>query len=304
MAASLTEKAPPTTPLLDHIVILVPHAFVASPPAWLRAAFAVYPGGRHADGRTENVLVLLADGVYLEFIAFVPALDPAERRRHRWGREPEGTVIDWALTLPGAPDGKEGDGDDDGIPRAVAAAFAEVRENIARAGTPLSYGTLVAGGRTRPDGEVLRWATAAAYRTVSAAAAGEKEPVEPGLLPFWCLDATPRARRVPYEQDGVTTHGCGAVGAAIVALTPPAAAQADLERVYGALLGEGWALRAPVARPEHPGARFRLDRGDDAPGSLRLHLFTNKSDLAGRTVGGEVGPGLSLAFELVFAGSQ
>lgn len=319
MASTLTTDATPsltpTTPLLDHIVILVPHAFVAAPPAWLREAFTVYPGGRHADGRTENVLVLLADGAYLEFIAFVPGLDPEARRCHRWGREAEGTVIDWALTLPtGDEDGK---GAEDGVPQ--AAAFGEVREKVARAGTSLTYGSLVAGGRTRPDGEVLRWATAAAYRSVAATAtapppqddvAAGTEPVEPGSLPFWCLDATPRALRVPYRQDGVTTHGCGAFGPALVALAPVAGARADLERVYGALLGTSssgpapsWALRTPAGQPEHPVAHIRLD-GDGAPGSLRLHLFTNKSDFAGRIVGGEVGQGLSLAFELVYTGPQ
>ena len=60
------------TPILDHIVILVPHETLTNLPPWLTDAFTVLEGGRHADGVTENKLILLQDGVYFELIAFVP----------------------------------------------------------------------------------------------------------------------------------------------------------------------------------------------------------------------------------------
>lgn len=46
-------------------------------------AFTISPGGRHADNRTENRLVIFADGSYLELIAFIND-DPEKREGHWW----------------------------------------------------------------------------------------------------------------------------------------------------------------------------------------------------------------------------
>jgi hypothetical protein len=67
----------------SHIIILVPYELLTSPPSWLTSAFTVSPGGRHADNRTENRLILLADGSYIELIAFIND-DPALREGHWW----------------------------------------------------------------------------------------------------------------------------------------------------------------------------------------------------------------------------
>ncbi|KAF3343175.1 Putative zinc transporter 8 [Verticillium dahliae VDG2] len=102
-----------SAPFLDHLVILLPHAALISPPEWLRSAFHLYPGGQHADNRTANTLVLLPDGTYLELIAFLPHAPPAARASHPWGREPDGhltggrtqkdgTEIRWATSFPEA----------------------------------------------------------------------------------------------------------------------------------------------------------------------------------------------------------
>ncbi|OCL03243.1 hypothetical protein AOQ84DRAFT_392409, partial [Glonium stellatum] len=71
-------------PQLDHIVILLPHADLLNPPAWLTKHFTISPGGRHADNRTENKLILFQDGSYIELIAFIDD-DPARRAGHWWG---------------------------------------------------------------------------------------------------------------------------------------------------------------------------------------------------------------------------
>lgn len=206
-------------------MILIPHAFLASPPAWLSAPFRFAPGGRHADGLTENALVLLADGSYLEFIAFVPE-ESGHRHRHRWGRKTEGTVIDWALTLhaSGDDDGGDGDGGDGKVRH--AAEFREIQNRVERAGrgdNGIAYADPVRGGRLRPDGVELRWAVASARRReVEGGGGGGGDgtwgPVEPGQLPFWCLDETPRRLRVPFEEDGgeKTRHPTGVVGVAEV----------------------------------------------------------------------------------------
>lgn len=85
-------------PILDHIVILVPHKTRLQLPSWLTDAFTVLTGGRHADGVTENKLILFQDGVYLELISFLPGKEE-ERTSHTWGQCREGHIIDWANTL-------------------------------------------------------------------------------------------------------------------------------------------------------------------------------------------------------------
>ncbi|GJN89814.1 hypothetical protein Rhopal_002803-T1 [Rhodotorula paludigena] len=114
-------------PALDHVIILVPHDVLHNLPTSLTSAFTVTPGGTHADGLTENKLVIFEDGAYLELIAFVPGVEPSKRDSHWWGRKQAG-IIDFALTSP-----------------AVLERF------------PSSYNPPVAGGRQRPDGEEVKW---------------------------------------------------------------------------------------------------------------------------------------------------
>ncbi|KAJ5155797.1 hypothetical protein N7492_008600 [Penicillium capsulatum] len=92
------------TPILDHIVILVSHTVLSGISQHIEGQFTLAPGGNHADGLTTNKLILLSDGVYLEFIAFFDHVDPERRRKHRWGNQKEGTIIDWAFTLPSESD--------------------------------------------------------------------------------------------------------------------------------------------------------------------------------------------------------
>ncbi|KAI0123528.1 glyoxalase-like domain-containing protein [Xylariales sp. AK1849] len=284
-----------TTPRLDHLVVLVPHSCLTSPPKWFAELFTLYPGGKHADGATENTLVLLPDGSYIEFIAFVPGIDPAKREEHKWGKKKEGTVIDWAFTLPGSTG--EGLGEQE-------AAFKEIQERVRGTNTGISYGNLVSGGRHRPDGELLKWAVAAAYHT-------EEDPpkaLEPGQLPFWCLDDTPRNLRVPYTQPGVTNHATGAVGVALVSVTPNDEEEvANLDKVYDALLGEEgadadslWDFKTLTGDELHAGGQIRLEAVGDAP-SVSFSLFTDSELFAGQKVGGKLDDSTALEFELVAA---
>lgn len=284
-------------PTLDHIVILVPHSFLSAPPKWFADLFTFYPGGRHADGLTENTLVLLPDGSYLEFIAFVPGIGPAAREAHKWGRKREGTVIDWALTLPGS---------ESGGPGAQRAVFDRIRGRVVgAAGTRgIGYGDLTAGGRSRPDGVVLKWATSGAYRGSDGGAAAEA--LEPGQLPFWCLDETPRGLRVPYLDPGVSEHPTGVVGVALVSITPDDDGDVEsLDKVYGALLGEQdadsdslWDLKTLAGETLHDGGQVRLEAVGAAPG-ISIAFFTNSERFAGTKVGGRVTEDVSLEFELV-----
>lgn len=237
------------TPLLDHVVVLVPAATLSSPPSSLTSRFTLFPGGRHADGLTRNGLVAFADGVYVELIAFDPA-DPAEdaddfarrRRAHWWGRETERRVVDWAYTLAGPDDAEE--------------RFKEVQGRVSSsggaAGAPsVEYADPVPGGRTRPDGAQLKWAVAfpRLSDTAPSSADGDGLPASVrGAAPFWCFDRTPRELRVPLEAEGgrFTVHPCGARGVVGVTVrVPPLGGGAaagtvgfdELARVYQAVHG-------------------------------------------------------------------
>ncbi|PYI24107.1 Glyoxalase/Bleomycin resistance protein/Dioxygenase superfamily [Aspergillus violaceofuscus CBS 115571] len=212
----------PPQPLLDHIVLLVSHPTLDSLPARLTETFHLAPGGTHADGLTTNKLILLQDGVYLELIAFVDGIDPETRRSHRWGTRPENTVIDWALTLDS---GKE---------------FGAVQRRVEgrRPVTGIAYTDPVAGGRVREgDGVRLEWEISSA---VVSAVDGDEGKVGVGRLPFWCLDTTPRAWRVPYEDEGegLTRHPSGVTGVTEVTVVVPEGERERLSEVYTAVLGE------------------------------------------------------------------
>jgi catechol 2,3-dioxygenase-like lactoylglutathione lyase family enzyme len=176
---------------IDHIVILVRNLEEAIAD-YTALGFTVTPGGVHADGATHNALVPFDDGSYLELIAFT-----REASGHRWWSHHAagGGLVDFAV-LPGDPEGD------------IAAARAR--------------GLDIAGptnaGRTRPDGQEVRWLLGA--------------PADPAL-PFLCGDVTPRALRVP---DGAARrHANGAVG--LDGITVAVADAEAAAKNYAALLG-------------------------------------------------------------------
>ncbi|KAK6863549.1 glyoxalase/Bleomycin resistance protein/Dioxygenase superfamily [Apiospora arundinis] len=250
-------------PLLDHVVIL------------------------HRDGVTENVLVFFADGSYLELIAFVDN-DTGEKGRpgHRWGGQKEGSVIDWALTLLSDPSTGEEPTD---VPESTRAEFQEIQRGMKATGAGrIGYQDLVGGGRNRPDGEVLKWATSSA----EDAAAGK--PLEPGVLPFWCLDVTDRLLRVPYREQALAKHASGAVVVAVLQVAPPSSSASDLRPVYDVLFSkvqqgdDSRAGRWTVETPE-PGHH----KGGE------VHLV--EQGASRRKIGGPVTDQIRLEFEFVSA---
>lgn len=133
--------------------------------------YSVIPGGTHADGVTYNALVVLADGVYLELIAFVHPGTPDSS--HRWGSARPGGWIDFAYL---------------GLCSDVDRV---INERAARDGSGVVYAKGVDGGRETPGGEggkdkkTLLWRVTCPER---------KHGV--GRLPFFCADVTPREWRV------------------------------------------------------------------------------------------------------------
>ncbi|CAK7200216.1 hypothetical protein SEUCBS139899_002907 [Sporothrix eucalyptigena] len=257
-------------PALDHIVLLVPHGVLQALPAWLTGALTVIPGGQHAGGVTENQLVLFQDGFYIEIIAFVGGSgsdeeDTRRRRGHRWGGKPDGHIIDWAVGLSGTLEETDKE-------------FSEIQKNVGAAGAKLAYKDLVAGGRTTPDGVVLKWATA------SPTAVPEGSEDVTGLLPFWCLDRTDRKLRVPYAtQPELAQHPSGAIGVAGVILHISDEALVErLRKIYNVLFGESkgdeWKLAVPESSFKHaPTLKIAHDKTQQngaGQGWIELALFS------------------------------
>jgi catechol 2,3-dioxygenase-like lactoylglutathione lyase family enzyme len=179
---------------IDHLVILVRDLAQATAD-YTSVGFVVTPGGTHADGATHNALVSFADGTYLELIAFV---EPDRPQAHPWWprlAKGEG-LVDFALRS------------DD---------LAADADRWRAQGLPVQGPQ--DGGRTRPDGQELRW------RTVRFGA--------PSVLPFVIQDVTPRELRVPGED--ATAHPIGVTG--IAGLTVAVEALAPAVQAYTALLG-------------------------------------------------------------------
>src|SRR5437762_400207 len=86
----------PTTPSLDHIILLLPYSTLVNPPQSLTKTFTLTPGGRHADNKTQNKLLVFESGFYIELIAFIPP-EEESRRGHWWGGK-WGGFVDWAVT--------------------------------------------------------------------------------------------------------------------------------------------------------------------------------------------------------------
>ncbi|EME89656.1 uncharacterized protein MYCFIDRAFT_213752 [Pseudocercospora fijiensis CIRAD86] len=165
---------------LDHVVLLLPYQDIVDPPAWITDNFTVSPGGRHADNRTENKLVLFKDGTYLELIAFIND-DPEKREGHWWDKSYG--VVDFALTTSSEDFGELGG----------------IKDRLSKTDTGISYTSPKVGGRKRPDGVELQWRVTFPTGT------------DRGSVPFWCHDVTPRDRRVPLS-DAATSHPSGALG--------------------------------------------------------------------------------------------
>ncbi|CAK7268747.1 hypothetical protein SEPCBS57363_003249 [Sporothrix epigloea] len=265
-------------PTLDHIVLLVPHDVLRDLPSWLTSAFTVTPGGQHTGGITENQLILFQDGVYIEIIAFVHnsssgGEEKGQRRAHRWGRQPEGHIIDWAVGLAAAAD-----------PEDAEMEYGRIQKQVKASGAGLAFENLVAGGRTTPDGVVLKWATAS-----PADRSGNPNKDVIGSLPFWCLDRTERKLRVPYvARPELARHPLAVVGVAGVTLyvADPTLLE-RLRSVYNVLFGDGntkdgWVLSVPEPRGNLQLPRLRLAY-DTAGQKIQLSLYTTGS---AQTVGG------------------
>jgi hypothetical protein len=234
-------------PQIDHVVFLLPYALIQSPPTWLTSAFTLSPGGRHADNRTENRLILLADGSYLELMAFIDD-DPKNREGHAWDK-PYG-IVDWALTITSEeqPDVKK-------INSRLEGKDSEVR-----------YADPVAGGRKRPDGVELKWKVT------------NPTGIERGAVPFWCHDVTEREKRVPVSKEA-TEHPSGALGVAGIRVGVDDGRVKAVSEAVGAIVGnENLGLGVPKAVDGLKDPWVQVQTADGHALKLELVLQTAGAD--------------------------
>jgi catechol 2,3-dioxygenase-like lactoylglutathione lyase family enzyme len=157
---------------LDHVVISVTD-LQAAMRDFQNAGFRLQYGGKHADGITENALILFADGSYLELIALTT------------GQQREAAGFKQLLRENG--EGYTG----------YALYSDDLVEDL---NTMEAQGIYVSpirpGGRARPDGVVLQWRIAL---------------LDNGMSPFVIQDDSPREWRVPAFGEDVL-HENGARG--------------------------------------------------------------------------------------------
>lgn len=180
------------TQSIDHIVIAVADLDAAMAD-YAALGFTVLPGGEHPRG-SRNALVVLADGAYLEIIAFarpVPGF--------RWWKvldEAGSGLVDYALLPAGSLD--------------------EDTARIRAAGIAIEGP--IDGERLQPDGTRIAWRSS--------------RPPEPDI-PFLCDDVTPRALRVPEGKVRRHPNGVTGVAGITVAVRDLAASVARYKALTG-----------------------------------------------------------------------
>ena len=208
---------------IDHAVIFVKDLNEATAD-FERVGFQVTPGGTHAGGLTKNALIALADGTYLELLAFTVPVTSENLAQLEGGRR---TAMDRRFL----PRGGEGEGFRD-----FALGTIRLRDAIDSAN---ASGLLVEGPfpgrRVRPDGTEVSWLLAF--------------PRDPEL-PFLIEDTTNRDLRVPGGK--ATRHPNGVVGLSEIVV--------HVDDFDGAVDRYGRLLRSQADKTEDA-AVFHLDNG-------------------------------------------
>lgn len=217
--------------------------------------FTVFYGGQHADGNTENCLIVFQDSAYIELISLVnrAVLD-----------DPNGMHA--TLFNPG-----EG-----------WAGFALLSDNLERDVSVMHERGLTLSGphdnsRYRPDNELVAWRAA----TLST-----------DMMPFFLQDRTPRPMRVPDDER--THHANGATGVAriVVAVPEMDPAQTLYQKILGQpATHASYKLEASstvdfrlgttiltLAAPESDASPLRIHLGTRSPVIYAMHLYADAGE--------------------------
>lgn len=111
-------------------------------------------------------------------------------------------------------------------------------ERLGRNSIGVNFQEPKAGGRKRVDGKDVKWKTTRPEFGVHSPPLEDKYLTNTRLdIPFFCHDVTDRTVRVPFDNEKITTHPCGAVGIYSVNVVVPNSHFSDYLEYYGALLG-------------------------------------------------------------------
>ena len=166
----------------DHFIVLVNNLDSAIQ-AYRRLGFDARAGGEHPAMGSHNALIALADGTYIELVAFK---DMALAEKSYWRKGVERLRV------------SEGFGGFVLASNDLANEVAQINSRgavsapriLGGATPPLQYDEPRAGSRLRPDGQRVEWHTAMIGGS----------PV--GLMPFLIQDDTPRALRIEPAKEG------------------------------------------------------------------------------------------------------
>jgi catechol 2,3-dioxygenase-like lactoylglutathione lyase family enzyme len=154
---------------IDHFIILVNDLATATE-TYRGFGFDVCAGGEHPAFGSHNALIALADGAYLELLAF---RDPTLAQQTFWSAAVDKLRVgqgfeNYAL-----------------LSNDIADDVRQIRARGLECTDPL------AGSRLRPDGQRVEWRTAMIGATRSA------------FLPFLIQDETPRELRIESAHEGL-----------------------------------------------------------------------------------------------------
>ena len=195
---------------VDHLVFFVDNLDVATVD-FTTLGFRVTPGGTHAGGLTENALILLPDGTYIELLGFTVPLRTLQQVERR-------TALDHRFV----PRGLAGEGFRD-----FACGTAALQPAVDRArAAGVEVNGPFPGGRRRPDGTDLAWELA--FPADSA-------------LPFLIEDVTDRALRVPGGEAARHPNGAAGIAELVVRTNDTDGAVDSYRKLFGdaAVVSEG-----------------------------------------------------------------
>ena len=157
---------------LDHVIVSVNDLQTAIE-TYRSVGFVVNYGGKHADGVTENALIVFQDGTYIELIALVEGRTRDEANFKQLLKETGEGFTGYALLSDN-----------------IEADLASLKQRGA------NVGQIQQGSRQTPDGQILQW---------------EMAPIDHQMSPFIIQDVSDRSLRVKTTPENVT-HTNGASG--------------------------------------------------------------------------------------------